>query len=370
MKLLASLLALSLLAQSPLFAEELSFYIGTYTRPGGSEGIYRGVLDTDTGSARITGLAGVAKNPSFLAISPGGKFLYAAIEDAGGMVGAFVINADGTLKALNSESSKGSGNCHVSVDDSGRNVFAANYGSGTIACLPIKADGSLAPASASIQHEITSPDGLRKKAPHAHAICQNGAFVYACDLGANQVFIYKFDASKGVLTPNDPKSARLPEGSGPRHLAFRPQGGFAFVNNETTCEITSFAHDAAKGTLTAVHTLSTLPVDYTLTGKDSTAEIQCHPNGRFVYVSNRGHDSIAVFSIATDGKLTRVQVADAHAKIPRGFALSPDGKWLIAAGQSSDTLALHQLDPATGLLTFKNIIGKVGAPVNVEFLKP
>jgi 6-phosphogluconolactonase len=183
------------------------------------------------------------------------------------------------------------------------------------------------------------------------------------------VFVYHFDAEKGTLTSNDPPSANVPAGGGPRHLAFHPKGGFAYVNSEITSAVTAFAHDAEKGTLTPLQTLSTLPEGAPNPAKNSTAEIRCHPTGKFVYVSNRGHNSIAVFATGADGKLTAVEVADAHVKVPRGFALSPDGGWLIAGGQESDNLALHKIDPATGKLTFVKMIGDVGAPVDVEFVQ-
>lgn len=369
MKSTSLLLAVSAALMTASQAAEVPFYVGTYTKPGGSEGIYRGVLDTDKGEARITGLAGAAKNPSFLAIHPTHKYLYAAIEAGGGAVGAFAIEADGTLRKLNEESSKGGGNCHVWVDPTGKNVLAANYGSGTIASLPIKEDGSVAPASASIQHVGSGPNKGRQEKPHAHSIYVNGSFAYACDLGTDDVFVYKFDPAKGTLTPNTPASGRVPAGGGPRHLAFHPKGGFAYVNNEMTSAVTAFAHDAEKGALTALQTLSTLPEGYADAGKNSTAEIFCHPNGKFVYVSNRGHDSIAVYSIGADGKLTSVEFAPSNVKVPRGFALSPDGGWLIAAGQNSNDLALHKVDPASGKLTFQKVIGSVGAPVSVEFVK-
>ena len=365
--------SLLLIATSTLMtmsqAAEVPFYVGTYTKSGGSKGIYRGVLDTAKGDAKIVGLAGEAQNPSFLAIHPNKKFLYAVVEAGGGAVGAFAIQPDGTLKKLNEESSKGGGNCHVWVDESGKNVLAANYGTGSIACLPIKEDGSVAPASSWIQHEGSGPNAGRQKAPHAHSIYARGKFVYACDLGTDDVFVYKFDAAKGTLTPNDPPSAKVPPGGGPRHLAFSPDGKYAFVCNEMTSAVTSFAHDGAKGTLTPIHTLSTLPEGYADAGKNSTAEIFCHPNGKFVYVSNRGHDSIAVFAIAADGKLTAVEQADAKVKTPRGFAISPDGGWLIAGGRNSNDLALHKIDANTGKLAFQKTIGEVGSPVNVEFVK-
>ncbi len=351
-------------------AGTVEFYIGAYTKPGGNRGIERGSLNTTNGELKLLGLAVEAKNPSFLAVHPGGKFLYAAIEDGGGAVGAFAVQKDGTLKHLNNESSKGSGNCHVFVDPSGKAVLAANYGSGSVATLPIRDDGSIAPASASMQHTGTGANPSRQKGPHAHSIYVNGNFAYACDLGTDDVFIYRFDAAKGTLTPNDPPSGKVPPGSGPRHLAFHPKGGFAYVCDEMTSSITALAHDAAKGTLTAIQTISTLPPDAPNASKNSTAEIFCHPSGKFVYVSNRGHDSIAVFAIAGDGKVTLVQNAPAGVKVPRGFALSPDGGWLVAAGQDSNSLASHKIDPATGQLTPAGKADGVGAPVCVVFAAP
>ena len=172
------------------------------------------------------------------------------------------------------------------------------------------------------------------------------------------------------LTPNDPPSGKVPPGSGPRHLAFHPKGGFAYTNNEMTSSVTAFAHDAAKGTLTALQTLNTLPEGCADAGGNSTAEIFCHPSGRFLYVSNRGHDSIAVFAIGEDGKLTLVQNAPANVKEPRGFAISPDGGWLVAAGQNSNTLASHKVDSATGKLTPAAQVSDIGAPVCVVFAVP
>ena len=359
-----------LLASVCASAGTAEFYIGTYTKPGGSRGIQRGSLDTETGELKLLGLAGEAKNPSFLAVHPNGKFLYAAFEQDRGAVGAFAVEKDGSLRHLNDESSKGSGNCFVTVDAGGRNVLAANYGSGSVASLPVREDGSLAPASASAQHTGHGANASRQKEPHAHSIYVNGAFAYACDLGTDDVFVYRFDAAKGTLAPNDPPSGKVPPGSGPRHLAFHPKGGFAYVNDEITSSVTAFAHDAKKGTLTALQTISTLPENCADAHKNSTAEIFCHPNGRFVYVSNRGHDSIAVFAIGDDGKLTHVQDAPANVKVPRGFALSHDGAWLIAAGQDSNSLASHKVDPTTGKLTHAATVGGIGAPVCVVFAMP
>ncbi len=370
MKLALTLAVLPLVTAACALAGTAEFYIGAYTKPGGNRGIQRASLDTKTGELKLLGLAAEAKNPSFLAVHPGGKFLYAALEEGGGAVGAYAIEKDGNLRALNTESSKGAGNCHVTVDPSGKFVFAANYGSGSVAALPIRGDGSLGPATGSVQHTGSGPDAGRQKGPHAHSIYPNGPFVYACDLGTDDVFIHRLDPASGTLTPNDPPSGKVPPGSGPRHFAFHPKGGFAYTCNEMTCTATAFAHDAAKGTLTPIQTLSTLPADYTLTKKDSTAEIFCHPTGKFLYVSNRGHDTIAVFAIAADGKITLTQNAPASVKIPRGFAISPDGGWLVAAGQNSDSLASHKIDPATGKLTPASKLEGVGAPVCVMFALP
>jgi 6-phosphogluconolactonase len=364
-------LALSLLLGfSAVAADSLDFYIGTYTKPGGSLGIYRGSLDTKTGALKVEGLAGEATNPSFLAIHPNGRFLYAAIERGGGAVGAFAIDKDGSLRRINDDSTKGAGNCHVFVDASGKNVLAANYGSGSIASLPIRDDGSVGPATAFVQHTGKSVDPKRQGEPHAHSIYVNGDFAYTCDLGTDDVFVYRFDPAKGTLAPNDPPSGKVPPGSGPRHLAFHPKGGFAYVNNEMTSAVTAFASDAEKGTLTALQTISTLPEGYADAAKNSTAEIFCHPGGRFLYVSNRGHNSIAVFAIGADGRLTAVQHAPANVKIPRGFAISPDGNWLVAAGQNSNTLASHRIDPSTGKLTPASEVAGVSAPVCVVFANP
>ena len=357
-----------LIAMPTSAADPLDFYIGTYTKPGGSLGIYRGTLNPESGELKPPVLAGEAKSPSFLALHPNGKFLYAAMEQGGGAIGAFAIEKDGTLRKLNEDSTKGAGNCHVAVDAGGRNVLGANYGSGSVACLPIREDGSVAPASAFIQHAGKGADPARQTGPHAHSVYFNGGFAYACDLGTDDIFVYRFDAAKGALTPNDPPSGKVPPGSGPRHLAFHPKGGFAYVNNEMTCAVSVFAHDAEKGTLTLLQTLSTLPPDVAAGGKNSTAEIFCHPNGRFVYVSNRGHDSIAVFAIGADGKLTGVEIAPARVKEPRGFAISPDGRWLIAAGQNSNSLAAHKLDPETGKLRPAGEVSGIGAPVCVVFV--
>ena len=348
---------------------EISFYIGTYTKPGGSKGIYCGVLNLDTGAARITGVVAEVKNPTFLALHPNRKFLYANIEQDGGAVAAWEIEKDGSLRLLNTQSTRKSTNCHVWVDASGRNLLATSYGSATVTCAPIQADGSLGELTAFIQHTGSGPNPTRQNEAHAHAVYTNGAFAYVCDLGTDDVFVYQFDAAKGTLTPHNPPGAKVPPGSGPRHLAFHPKGGFAYVCNEMAGTVTVFAHDAAKGTLAAMQTLSTLPAGTPDADQNSTAEIFCHPNVKFVFVSNRGHDSIATFAIGADGRLTFIEAAPVHVKNPRGFNLTPDGRWLIAGGQDSANLTIHKVDAATGRLTFTGEITGIAMPVSVEFAK-
>lgn len=359
---------LSAITVTPLFSMDLDFYIGTYTKTGKSQGIYYATLNTDTGALSAPSLAAEVINPTFLCLHPDGKHLYAAAERGTGAVAGFAIEPDHKLRPLGEEPFEGRGNCHVYVDSTGKYVFSANYGSGSIAMVPIKADGTPGDPAVVIQHQGSGPNPDRQKEPHAHSVYQHGAFLYSCDLGTDDVFIYKFDPAKGTLTPNTPPSAKVPPGAGPRHLAFHPKGGFAYVNNEMGNSVTAFTIDAEKGTMAQLQTITTLPADYADAAKSSTAEILCHPNGKFLYVSNRGHDSIAVFAIGADGKLTNVEYAPAHVGFPRGMNLTPDGAWLVAGGQNSDSLAAHKVDPNTGKLTFASEAKGVGAPVSIEFV--
>jgi len=366
-RLLATLLVSSV--SSVLMAAEMPFYVGTYTKPEGSKGIYRFTLDGDTGKLSGGELAAEASNPSFLAVHPSGEFLYSANElDGGGGVSAFAINEDGTLKLLGQQSSKGGGACHVWVDGGGKNVLVANYGGGNIASLPIREDGSIGEATGFVQHTGSSVEPNRQKEPHAHAIYTDGddRFVYACDLGTDRIYIYKFDPEKGTLTPNEPASGVVAPGSGPRHFAFHPAGGYAYVINELLNTIDVFKHDAATGALEPLQTVETLPDDFA--GSSTTAEIFVHPNGRFLYGSNRGHDSIAVFLInEQSGKLKPVDHTPTGGKGPRSFAIDPTGKWLITANQQTNDLFVFKIDPATGSLTATDQTAKLAAPVCVMF---
>jgi 6-phosphogluconolactonase len=362
-------LALLALTASAALAAEIPFYIGTYTKPGGSQGIYHATLDPETGKISAPKLAAEAKNPSFLAAHPSGKYLYACNEGADGpSVSAFAIQSGGGLQPLNQQSAKGAGPCHVWVDAQGKNLLVANYGGGSIAAFPIQPDGALAPAASFVQHTGSSVNPQRQKEPHAHGIylSADDRFAYVPDLGLDKVLIYRFAPATGTLTPNDPPAATVAPGSGPRHFALHPEGGWAAVINELLSTVTLFQRDAATGALREVQTLSTLPEGFT--GKNSTAEIFFHPNGRFLYGSNRGHDSLAVFAFdAARGQLAPRGHTPLGGQTPRGFAIDPRGQWLVAGGQGSDDLFAFRIDPATGALTPAGPRVPVGAPVCILF---
>jgi 6-phosphogluconolactonase len=366
------ILPLLLLAGICVEAEPARFYLGTYTDNSSSRGIYTGVVDTDTGKLGPLELAAPLKNPSFVALSSGGKFLYAVTETAAGSVTAFRVENDGHLTKLNDLPS-GNGGCHVSVDATGRNVFVANYNGGDLASFQVNPDGSLAKRTALISFTGSGPDHSRQEKPHLHSTyldAGNRQF-YACDLGTDSIWRFLLDPASGALTPAEPASAKIPPGSGPRHLAFSPDGRFAYVNGEMALNVTAFTHDAKTGALTAIQTVPILPSEVSIRGMGS-AEIFCHPNGKWLYVSNRdvagrGRDSLTVFDIGADGKLTRRQNVPAGVKIPRGFDIDPTGQWLVVGGQSDNKITVFKISPATGELSATDQTAVVGAPVCVVF---
>ena len=316
------------------------FYVGTSGAK--APGILRCVLDGKTGKISVPTVAAEAKSASYVALSPDAKFLYATAEGAEGAVASYAVEGD-KLRLLNTEATKGKGPTHLVVDAAGRNLVVVNYGSGSTTALPIKADGSFAPATSSIQHVGSGPNVGRQAGPHAHGVYfhpQNGR-AYVADIGTDDIFIFKFDAEKGLLTPNKPKSGRVTAGEGPRHLAFHPSGKFAYVNTEMGLNVVAFAV-AGNGGLNEIQSLPTLPAGADKKGV-STAEIFVRANGKTLYVSNRGHDSIAVYAIAQDGKLTLLQHMLGTPATPRGFGLSADGRWLVCAGQKSGTLNAYRI---------------------------
>jgi 6-phosphogluconolactonase len=355
-------------------AGELLVYIGTYTR-GASEGIYAYRMDLKTGQLTSLGLAAGAENPAFVAINPENDTLYAVNEisnyegKSAGSVSAYLINRNnGELEYLNTQSSQGAGPCHLSIDASGRNVLVANYGGGSVACLPVGENGELKEASSFIQHQGSSINPRRQKGPHAHSVNLGPANKYAfvADLGMDQVLTYRLNASKGKLTAGKPPFTRLAKGAGPRHFAFHPSGRLAYVINEMHCTVTAFQYDHA-GRLTERQSISTL--DVPVQPGYSTAEVQVHPGGRFLYGSNRGHDSISVFTIdEVSGRLNRVQVQSTLGTTPRNFGIDPTGNYLIAANQNSDNLVVFRIDQKTGKLTSTGVEVECPSPVCVKFL--
>jgi 6-phosphogluconolactonase len=348
--------------------------IGTYTGSG-SRGIYAFRFDADTGRAEPLGCVAEVEQPSFLAPHPNGRFLYAVGETArvrgtrGGSLSAFRIDrATGRLTLLNQVSLGGPGPCHLAVDATGRLLAAASYAGGNVVALPIGADGRLAPPSAFIQHEGSSINPRRQLAPHAHCVTfsPDNRFLLVADLGTDRVMIYRVDPAAGTLTPNDPPSAVVPAGSGPRHLAFHPNGRWVYVIHELNSTLETFAWDAARGALEPRDIVSTLPTGFT--GKNSGAEVAVHPNGRFVYGSNRGHDSIARFAVRANGTLKPLGTTPCGGRHPRNFALDPTGRFLWSANRDTDNIALFRVNPRTGALTPTGQSLKVPKPVCVVFL--
>jgi 6-phosphogluconolactonase len=355
--------------------DTLLVYIGTYTGAK-SKGIYLSRFDPATGRLTSPELAAETPSPSFLAIHPGKRFLYAVGEATNlggkpvGAVSTFNLDAKtGQLTLLNQESSGGAGPCHLAVDPTGKCLLVANYGSGSIAALPIRADGSLAVPSAVIQHQGSSVNPQRQAGPHAHFIIPDpgNRFALTCDLGLDQVLVYRLDPGKGSLVANVPPFAAVKPGSGPRHLVFHPSGRFVFLINEMGSTVTAFAYDAKRGALKELQTISTLPEGFA--GNSTCAEVQVHPFGKFVYGSNRGHDSIAVFGFdAARGKLTCLEHQPTQGKTPRHFALDPAGHWLLAENQDSDNIVVFRVDAKTGRLSPAGQTVSVGAPVCAVFV--
>jgi 6-phosphogluconolactonase len=353
-------------------------YLGTYTGPK-SSGIYMAKFDPATGSLGRPEIAGETKNPSFLAIHPSRKTLYSVGEVAefqgkkSGVVSAFSIDpATGKLTLLNQQPTTGDGPCFVTVDATGKAALIANYGGGSVTCVPIQPDGSLAAPTAFVQHSGSGADKQRQKGPHAHSInvSPDNRFAIAADLGLDQLLVYRFNPTDGTLAPHEPKFATVAPGSGPRHFTFDPAGKFGYVCNEMAMTVTAFSYDAARGALTEIQTIGTLPQGTENSPKFSTAEVQVHPSGRFLYVSNRGHDTIAAFTIdPATGKLTAAGHTPTGGKAPRNFRIDPTGAWLLAANQGSDNVVVFKIDPQTGALSPTGTTVSVGSPVCVKFLQ-
>lgn len=354
-------------------ADEVRFYLGTYTDNPLSQGIYTGMLDTESGRLSPLMLAARATSPNYLALSPDEKFLYASTLKDDGALAAFRVGSEGKLDRLN-EVFSGGGARHLSVDASGHFLLAANYTGGSAVCFQIAPDGSVGQRMAFVQLTGSGPNPQRQQHPHIHSIYLDSSnrFAYACDLGTDHVWLFDFDATRGTLVLDRSGSGKMPPGSGTRHLAISPDGRFLYANGEMGLNVTVFSRNGATGALSPLQTVSTLPAGASTDGLTS-AEIFCHPSGKWLYVSNRdvanrGRDSIAVYAIGADGKLTQIQNVPARVKVPRGFGLDPSGHWLIVGGQTDNKIVVLKIDPATGQLSNKDQSATVGAPICVIFV--
>lgn len=350
-------------------------YLGTYTGAK-SKGIYLCEFDAETGKLSEPKLVAETVNPTFLALHPDGKHLYAVNEvakfmgkDAGGITAYSIDEKTGGLTQLNQQHSGGPGPCHLVVDREGKCVLAANYGGGSCCAVVLKADGSLGDVTSFFQHEAKPvPAGGKVRPPRGHSInvSPDNKLAFCADLGRDEVVIYNLDATAGKLTVHEP-AGKTPAGAGPRHFAFHPNGKYAYAINESARTMTAFAFDPAKGTLTELQTISTVPEGFE---KGSTAEVVVHPSGKFVYGSNRGHDSIAVFHCdPATGKLAAAGHQGEGIKTPRNFNIDLTGKWLLVGSQSGDNVAVFKIDQTSGALTPTGNKIEIAAPVCIKFLK-
>lgn len=361
----------ALAAEPAPAGDKVRVYVGTYTGQV-SKGIYYLDLDVASGALIARGLAAETASPSFLAVHPSRPWLY-AVNEIGefegkrtGTVSGFAIEpGSGKLTPLNRQPTGGADPCHLSLSADGKHLLVANYSGGSVAVLPVQDDGRLGEASV-LQHRGSGPDKRRQEGPHAHAIGPDpaGRYVLAADLGLDKILVYRLDAAKGVLTPNDPPAASVAPGAGPRHFAFHPRDPFVYVVNEMASTVTAFKYDAERGALSELQTLSTLPEGFQ--GASTTAEIVMHPSGKFLYGSNRGHDSIAAFSVGSDGRLKALGQEPTQGKTPRNFAIDPSGAWLIAANQSTNSLVVFRVTDSGRLEPTRTVV-RVPAPVCVLF---
>ena len=359
---------------APLPNEQELLYVGSYTDAKRMEGVALVHFDTRSGALELLRTVDAGPNPSFLAIHPNGRVLYAVNEiaeragqRAGGVV-AFSVGGDGSLNRLGDQSSQGAGPCYVSVDRSGHAVLVANYDGGSVALLPVARDGRLAPATSVDQHHGHGPDAERQEAAHAHCIVSDPSnrYALAADLGLDRLMLYRLDAVGGSLQRVEKGDATLAPGAGPRHITFHPKRPLVYVVGELDSTVTTLGFDASAGRLTTIESRSSLPAGWR--GKSYAADIHVAPSGNVLYVSNRGHDSIAVFSIsATSGALVLEQTIATGGTWPRNFTLDPTGRWLLVANQNSSSIVVLAREPRTGLLSPTSRRLEIASPVCLRF---
>ncbi|HEV2835181.1 MAG TPA: lactonase family protein [Pyrinomonadaceae bacterium] len=347
-------------------AFERTLYVGTYTS-GKSDGIYIYRMDQMSGELKHIGSV-KSENPSFLTVDPNRRFLYAVNENPTGAVSSFRIDpTTKQLTFLNQQSSQGADPCHLTVDKRGKSLLVANYTGGNVAVLPVQRDGGLGEAIDVRQHKGSGPREQQKSA-HAHCIKldRNNRHAFAADLGSDKVFIYRFNSFNGKLEPAQQASAFLHGGAGPRHLDFHPNGTYLYVINELDSSLTTFKYDSQKGALNAFETVSTLPRDFV--GTSYCADIHVSRSGRFVYGSNRGHNSIVVFAIdPRTGRLNLVEHVSTEGKWPRNFTIDPTGRFLLVANQHTDNVVVFRIDAQTGRLTQTGHSAEIPTPVCLQF---
>lgn len=380
-KLFALLLffVVSTLLATAAFASSRNYivYVGTYTQGDGhGKGIYAFRYDAQTGKIASLGVAAQTTNPSWVSLSPNGRFLYAVNEvgnyegpNSGGVSAFAVDHTTGKLTFLNEVASRGADPCYVTVDHTGKYVLVANYTGGSVAVFPIQADGRLGAATAFVQHTGHGSNPERQEGPHAHSIVltPDNRFAIVNDLGLDELLVYKFDSARGTLTPNDPPFAKVDAGAGPRHFALAPDGKFAYVINEMGRTVTAFSADLHAGVLKPIGSVSTVPSGFS--GRNDDAEIEVHPSGKFVYASNRGEDSIAIYAVdPAKGTLKQIGDVPTGGKEPRSFAIDPTGKLLFAANQNSDDIVIFRVDLQTGRLISTGEKQDVPSPVCIKFL--
>jgi 6-phosphogluconolactonase len=356
-------------------------YVGTYTSKSSSKGIYVYSFDPGTGKLTSLGVAAESEDPSFLALHPSGKYLYAVNEidhfgaQKSGAASAFSIDRQtGKLTLLNQVATRGAGPCHISLDKSGKSALVANYDGGSVTSFPVHDDGTLGEAADFVQHHGSSVNKDRQEGPHAHWIgtSPDNHFAFVADLGLDEVLVYRFDASKGTVTPSNPPYTKLDPGSGPRHVAFHPNGKFVYVLSEMEDSVSVFSYKASNGSLSPLQTISALSIlRKEHKGFREAAEIAVHPSGKFLYASNRaGIDTISAFFIdPAKGTLHLKDEYPTMGKTPRNFAIDPTGKFLLAANQESNNIVVFRIDSITGALSPTGDTAEVPAPVCITFLK-
>ncbi|QDK77345.1 lactonase family protein [Spirosoma sp. KCTC 42546] len=361
------LIGLSLAAQAQSAKEIM--YIGTYSTRG-SEGIYVFEFDRKAGTMQPVQSVSNAKSPSFLALHPSGNYLYSANEAAakteGGVSAYSIDRTTGKLTLLNSQPSLASAPCHVSVDQTGKTAFVANYGGGSLTVLPIKADGTLAPATDTVQDTGAGPNAKRQERAHVHSatLAPDNRFLYVADLGIDKLTIFDIDVKSSKVKPATVPYVAVKPGSGPRHFTFHPNGKYAYLVEELTSSVAVFSRNAKTGALTLLEdNVKTLPANFT--SENTSADIHIDPAGKFLYQSNRGYNSLAIFAIGTDGKLTKVGDQSTEGKTPRNFLIDPKGDFVFVANQDSDNITIFKRDQKTGKLTYTGHSVKVPAPVCV-----